>query len=143
MHHRRSPRLSATLLVALLAALTLSLAVLPAAVAFTEAPTELDGTEQDAPGGSTTDDGTEQDGTTEDGTPEGEEGTTEGETDDVGSELGIVPVEQAPPVVPEETEQPWTQRFLAPIVLLLGALGIVASVLFYGVRVKGRYRIVD
>ncbi len=124
MHHRRSPRLSATLLVALLAALTLSLVVLPAAMAFTEADTEQEGTT----------DGEPADGETVDGE------TTDG---DVGSELGIIPVEQAPPAEPEETEQPWTQRFLAPIVLLLGALGLVGSVLFYGVRLKGRYRVVD
>lgn len=49
-------------------------------------------------------------------------------------------------VVPEEVEadeeDPWTARFLAPAVAVLGAIVIGASVSYYVVRVRGRYRVV-
>lgn len=73
------------------------------------------------------------------------EGETEGEeevVEDQGSELGIVPAVEAPPEVPETTDAPWTERFLAPTVLALGVLGIAGSVLYYGARVRGRYKVV-
>ncbi len=73
---------------------------------------------------------------------EGEgESDTEEVTEEQGSELGIVPAEEAPPAEEEATEQPWTQRFLAPTVLILGVLGIVGSLIYYGSRVRGRYKV--
>lgn len=49
-------------------------------------------------------------------------------------------------VVPEEAEadeeDPWTARFLAPAVAVLGVIVIGASVSYYVVRVRGRYRVV-
>lgn len=73
------------------------------------------------------------------------EGEGEGETEVVeeeqGSELGIEPAVEAPAVVDEETDRPWTQRFLAPTVLALGALGLIGSIVYYGVRVRGKYRV--
>ena len=59
------------------------------------------------------------------------------------SEGGITPAETAPPDTAEEPEDQWTAKFLAPTVAILGALGVVAAFLLYGVRLRGRYRVVD
>ncbi len=59
------------------------------------------------------------------------------------SEGGIAPAELAPPVEESEVEDQWTAKFLAPTVAILGAIGVVAAVAFYGVRVRGRYRVVE
>lgn len=73
------------------------------------------------------------------------EGETEGEAEvveeDQGSELGIEPAVEAPPVAEEEEELPWTQRFLAPTVAALAVLGLIASIVYYGLRVRGKYRL--
>jgi hypothetical protein len=49
-------------------------------------------------------------------------------------------------VVPEEAEEdsedPWTARFLAPLVLVIGVVTIGASAAYYVIRIKGRYRTV-
>ena len=47
-----------------------------------------------------------------------------------------VPVTQAP-----ATEQPWTARFLAPAVAVIGVIAVGASVFYYVVRIRGRYRV--
>jgi len=75
---------------------------------------------------------------TEAGT-EGEDSTT---TTTVG-ESGVAPAVPAPPAEEEDEEQPWTARFLAPTVLALGVVGLVAATSFYAVRIRGRYRVVD
>ena len=69
--------------------------------------------------------------------------TTVADTGGVGTETGIVPAVEAPPTSESETEAPWTQRFLAPAVLVLGILGLVGSIVYYGARIRARYRIVD
>lgn len=71
------------------------------------------------------------------------EGETESEVveEEQGSQLGIEPAVEAPPTVEAEEERPWTQRFLAPAVLVLGLLALIGSVLYYGARVRGRYRV--
>ena len=68
--------------------------------------------------------------------------------------LGIAPAsaQQAPPgdtpaVVVDEgapvpTEDAWTFRFLVPTVLALSGLIVVGTVIGYGLRVRGRYRVV-
>lgn len=69
--------------------------------------------------------------------------------------LGVAPsqaqespsVGDAPAVVVDEgapvpTEDAWTFRFLVPTVLALSGLIVVATVVGYGVRVRGRYRVV-
>lgn len=75
------------------------------------------------------------------------EGETEGEAEvveeDQGSELGIEPAVEAPPVAEEETEFPWTQRFLAPTVAALAVLGLIGSIVYYGLRVRAKYRVVQ
>lgn len=49
-------------------------------------------------------------------------------------------------VVPEEaegsTDDPWTARFLAPLVLVIGVVSLVAAGSYYVVRIRGRYRII-
>ncbi len=49
-------------------------------------------------------------------------------------------------VVSEEaeapTEDPWTARFLAPLVLIIGIVTIGAAAVYYVVMVRGRYRTV-
>jgi hypothetical protein len=43
----------------------------------------------------------------------------------------------------EATEdEAWTFRFLVPTVLAIAAAGVVVTLLVYGVRVRGRYRVV-
>ena len=54
-----------------------------------------------------------------------------------------VPAVEAPPEAVEDDEHPWTTRFLAPIVLLIGAVAIGGSTLYYAVRIRGRYRVAD
>lgn len=53
-----------------------------------------------------------------------------------------VPAEVAPPVEDDADEAPWTTRFMIPLFLVLGGLGLVGSILFYGARVRGRYTVV-
>jgi hypothetical protein len=53
------------------------------------------------------------------------------------------PAVEVPEEAEDETEKPWTQRFLAPATLLLGALALGGSLLYYGVRVRGRYRVTE
>ncbi len=58
-------------------------------------------------------------------------------------EPGSEPAVVAPPDVPEEREDPWTGRYLAPV-LLLGTVVVTAAYFFlYGARVRGRYEVVD
>lgn len=57
------------------------------------------------------------------------------------------PVGDTPAVVVDEgaplpTEDAWTFRFLVPTVLAISGLIVVATVVGYGVRVRGRYRVV-
>jgi hypothetical protein len=49
------------------------------------------------------------------------------------------PAVEAPPEAAEDEEQPWTARYLAPTVLLLGVVALGGSVLYYAVRIRGRY----
>lgn len=76
------------------------------------------------------------------------EAESEGDGDEapsttVISEGGIEPAELAPPVEEAVAADQWTAKFLAPTVALIGALGVVAAIALYGVRLRGRYRVVD
>ncbi len=42
----------------------------------------------------------------------------------------------------EEEEQPWTARYLAPTVAAMAGVVLIVVVVGYGVRVRGRYRVV-
>lgn len=58
-------------------------------------------------------------------------------------EPGMEPAVEAPPVVPEERDEPWTARYLAPL-LLVGVIVVAAGYfLTYGARVRGKYEVVD
>jgi hypothetical protein len=59
------------------------------------------------------------------------------------SEGGITPAEVAPPAGEDEVEDQWTAKFLAPTVAILAVVGIILAIAFYGVRVRGRYRVVE
>jgi len=72
---------------------------------------------------------------------------TEAETEEVEpaaeNTSGVTPAVEAPSGETEEEEQPWTARFLAPTLLVLGIIAVVLVVVYYGVRMRGRYEIVD
>jgi len=53
----------------------------------------------------------------------------------------IQPAVETPAPAVEGTEKPWTVRFLAPTVLAIGVLSVVAAAGFYLVRVRGRYTV--
>ena len=58
-----------------------------------------------------------------------------------------LPADQQPAVVVSESggteeDEAWTFRFLVPTVLAISAIALVATVLVYGIRVRGRYRVV-
>jgi hypothetical protein len=56
---------------------------------------------------------------------------------------GVTPAVEAPGGAAEDEEQPWTTRFLAPGLLVIGIIAVVLVVVYYGVRMRGRYEIVD
>lgn len=51
------------------------------------------------------------------------------------------PAVEVPEAVVEESEDPWTARFLAPAVVVIAAVAIGASVSYYVIRIRGRYRV--
>lgn len=76
------------------------------------------------------------------------EAESEGEGDEAPptttvSEGGIAPAELAPVAEEADSDEPWTAKFLAPTVAILGALGVVAAFVLYGIRLRGRYRVVE
>ncbi len=56
---------------------------------------------------------------------------------------GPGPAEEAEAPAEEEADAPWTERFLAPTVALLGILAVGGVVIYYFVAVRGRYQVVD
>ena len=56
---------------------------------------------------------------------------------------GEEPAEVAPPQAESEVEQPWTYRFIAPTILILGVLTTIAVIAYHGVRVRSQYEVVD
>jgi hypothetical protein len=71
--------------------------------------------------------------------PSDEEAPPEEPTFEEGQEPAVI----APPASEQETEQPWTSRFLAPTLLLMGLIALVGAIAYYGVRVRSRYEVVD
>ncbi len=51
------------------------------------------------------------------------------------------PAVEAPAEAVDEVEQPWTARFLVPMLLFMGVAALVGSALYYGVRIRGKYRV--
>ena len=72
-----------------------------------------------------------------------EEPADETPADEPMFEEGQEPAEIAPPAAEDDAEQPWTTRFLAPALLLMGIVALIGSIAYYGVRVRNRYEIVD
>jgi hypothetical protein len=56
---------------------------------------------------------------------------------------GLTPAVEAPPEEEEGEEQPWTARFLAPLVLVLGLAALIGAIAYYGVRIRRRYRVIS
>ena len=52
------------------------------------------------------------------------------------------PAVMVPEEAEEETDDPWTARFLAPAVAVLGAVAVGSAAAYYVVRIRGRYRVV-
>jgi len=74
------------------------------------------------------------------------EADAEDESDDPDvtvNESGIEPAVDVLPAEVDDEEQPWTARFLAPTVLALGVVGLVVATVVYGLRIRGRYRVVE
>ena len=55
----------------------------------------------------------------------------------------IVPAEEAPVTGADEPAQPWPARFLAPLLLVIGIVGLGLVCSAYALRVRGRYRVVE
>ena len=68
--------------------------------------------------------------------------TTAVEPEQAGDDV-VIPAVEAPEPEEEEDEAPWTQRFLAPATLVLGVISVVGVVAYYGLRIGGRFRVVD
>jgi hypothetical protein len=56
---------------------------------------------------------------------------------------GEEPAEVAPPASESDEEQPWTYRFIAPTIVILGVLSLIGVVAYHGVRVRSQYEVVD
>ncbi len=56
--------------------------------------------------------------------------------------LAAEPAVIVPDEAEEEGEDPWTARFLAPAVVVITVVAVGASVSYYVVRVRGRYRVI-
>ncbi|MFQ5555664.1 MAG: hypothetical protein ACE5GC_09900 [Acidimicrobiia bacterium] len=73
-----------------------------------------------------------------------EEGYEEGEeTSKPVNESGIVPAVEAPSASEDDSDQPWTARYLAPTVLAMALVALAGSGAYYALRVRGKYRVVD
>lgn len=53
------------------------------------------------------------------------------------------PAVEVPDVEGDEEEDPWTARFLAPAVVVIAVVTVGASLAYYVVRIRGRYRVVQ
>ncbi|MDJ0499219.1 MAG: hypothetical protein QNJ89_15420 [Acidimicrobiia bacterium] len=53
------------------------------------------------------------------------------------------PAVEVPEAEGEEEEPPWTARFLAPAVVVIAVVTVGASLAYYVVRIRGRYRVVQ
>jgi len=55
--------------------------------------------------------------------------------------VAAAPAVEVPVTAPEATEDPWTARFLGPAVVIIAVVAIGASVSYYVIRIRGRYRV--
>jgi hypothetical protein len=56
--------------------------------------------------------------------------------------LAAEPAVILPEEAEEEAELPWTARFLGPAAVLIAVVVIAVPIVYYVVRVRGRYRVV-
>lgn len=74
---------------------------------------------------------------------EGEEGETDPGVEQISVDPDMQPASPIPPVEEEPEEQPWTNRFFIPTLVLL-TVGLIAGLfIYYFARIKGRYRVVS
>ncbi len=57
--------------------------------------------------------------------------------------LAAEPAVEVPEEAEADEEDPWTARFLAPAVVVIAVLTVGASLAYYVVRIRGRYRVVQ
>jgi hypothetical protein len=57
------------------------------------------------------------------------------------SEAAAAPAVEAPAPLPPDTTEPWTARFLAPAIVVIGVAVVIAAGAYYVVRIRGRYRV--
>jgi hypothetical protein len=57
--------------------------------------------------------------------------------------LAAEPAVEVPEAAEEDEEEPWTARFLAPAVVVIAVVTVGASLAYYVVRIRGRYRVVQ
>lgn len=65
-------------------------------------------------------------------------GATPAMAETVAAEPAVILPEEAE----EDEEQPWTSRFLGPAAVIIAVVSVGASVSYYVVRVRGRYRVI-
>jgi len=56
--------------------------------------------------------------------------------------IAAEPAVVIPEAAEEESEDPWTARFLAPAAVVIAVITVGAAVSYYVVRIRGRYRVV-
>lgn len=57
--------------------------------------------------------------------------------------LAAEPAVEVPEPAEDDEEDPWTSRFLAPAVVVIAVVTVGASLAYYVVRIRGRYRVVQ
>lgn len=55
--------------------------------------------------------------------------------------LAAEPAVEVPEAAEDDEEDPWTARFLAPAVVVIAVVTVGASLAYYVVRIRGRYRV--
>jgi hypothetical protein len=69
-------------------------------------------------------------------------GTPAAVADSGAQVVAAEPAVMVPEVAEEEADSPWTARFLAPAVVVIGVITVGAALSYYVVRIRGRYRVV-
>jgi hypothetical protein len=70
-------------------------------------------------------------------------GTTPAEADSPAQIVAADPAVLIPEQEEEADDDPWTARFLGPAVVAIAVIGVGATVSYYVVSIRGRYRVVQ
>jgi len=70
------------------------------------------------------------------------EGETEGSDTTVGFESGREPAVVLPTDTAEGEDPAWTFRYLVPTLLVVSGVALMGVIIWYGLGIKGRYRVV-